>query len=267
MSMVSKYLRLLLAFFRYSLTREMMFKTNFILWIVVDFLWFGAQIVFIQVLFYQTPAVAGWSKYQMIMLFGTNHLIQQLFSCFFMTNCTQIPELIRTGKLDFQLVLPVNTQFLVSTRNFDPGALINSSIGLAFVIYAAINLGIHPTVLQYAMYVVFMISGIFLHYALLMLIVTLSFWIIRAQGLVYGYYNLFQIARIPSQAFKGIVWYLFTFALPMLVVANFPARVMAFPFSASELWMLWTLGLTVLFVWMAGRFWNYALRHYTSASS
>ncbi len=262
-----KYARLLSAFFRYSLTREMMFKTNFILWIIVDFLWFGAQIVFIQVLFYQTPEVAGWDKNQMIMLFGTNHLIQQLFSCLFMTNCIQIPELIRTGKLDFQLVLPVNTQFLVSTRNFDPGALVNSSIGLAFVVYAAINLRIHPSLLQYAMYVVLVVSGIFLHYALLMLIVTLSFWIIRAQGLVYGYYNLFQIARIPSQAFKGVIWYLFTFALPMLVVANFPARVMAFPFSVSDLGMLWALGLTAFFVWMASRFWSFALKHYTSASS
>src|SRR5438105_13172969 len=98
-----------MAFFRCSLTREMMFKTNFIMWIIVDFLWFGAQIMFIQVLFYRTPEVAGWNKFQMIMLFGTNHLIQQLFSCFFMTNCTQIPELIRKGELDFRLVLPFNT--------------------------------------------------------------------------------------------------------------------------------------------------------------
>jgi len=260
-----KYVRLLLAFFRYSLTREMMFKTNFILWIIVDFLWFGAQVVFIEVLFYQTPEVAGWSKYQMIMLFGTNHLIQQLFSCFFMTNCTQIPELIRTGKLDFQLVLPANTQFLVSTRNFDPGALVNSSIGLAFVIYAAVNLHLHPTAVQYAMYVTLVVSGIFMHYALLMLIVTLSFWIIRAQGLVYGYYNLFQIARIPGEAFGGLVKIIFTFILPMLVVANYPAKVLAFGLSNPA--MLWVLGLTGFFVWTASRFWNFALRYYTSASS
>lgn len=260
-----KYLRLLLAFFRYSLTREMMFKTNFLMWILVDFLWFGAQILFVEVLFFQTQEVAGWNKYQMIMLFGTNHLIQQLFSCFFMTNCVQIPELIRTGRLDFQLVLPVNTQFLVSTRSFDPGALVNSCLGLVFVVYAAIKLAIHPTALQIIMYIVLVISGIFLHYALLMLIVTLSFWIIRAQGLVYGYYNLFQIARIPSEAFRGVTKIIFTFVLPMLVVSNYPAKVLAF--GLSNLSMFWVLGLTAVFVWFASLFWRFALTRYTSASS
>ena len=261
-----KYLRLLLAFFRYSLTREMMFKANFILWIIVDLCWFGALIIFVQVLFYQTREIAGWNKYQMIMLYGTSHMIQQLFSCFFMTNCTQIPELIRTGRLDFQLLLPVNTQFLVSVRNFDPGSLVNSSIGLVFVVYSAVKLDLHPTLIQYAMYLLLVVNGIFLHYALMMLIVTISFWIIRAQGLVYGYYNLFQIARIPSDVFKGkIAWYIFMFVLPMLVVANYPAKIMAF--KMSDLTMLWVLGLVGFFVWMASRFWNYALRSYTSASS
>lgn len=265
MNSIVKYLRLLVAFFRYSLMREMMFKTNFLLWILVDILWFGAQIVFIQVLFYQTREVAGWDKYQMIMLIGTSHFIQQLFSCFFMTNCIQIPELIRTGKLDFQLLLPANTQFLVSVRNFDPGSLVNSSIGLMFVVYAGMKLGLHPTLFQYGMYVVLVATGIVFHYSLMMGIVTLSFWIVRAQGIVYGYYNLLQIARLPSEAFHGAVKIIFTFFVPMLVIANFPAKVLAF--SLSNYRMLWAVALAGFFLWLINRFWNFALKYYTSASS
>jgi ABC-2 type transport system permease protein len=118
------------------------------------------------------------------------------------------------------------------------------------------------------MYVVLVIGGIFLHYALLLLIVTLSFWIVRAQGLVYGYYNLFQIARIPAEAFlksSKFVYLLFSYVLPMLIVANYPAKVLGF--NMSNLRMLWVLGLVAVFVWIASRFWRFALRSYTSASS
>jgi ABC-type uncharacterized transport system permease subunit len=51
----------------------------------------------------------------------------------------------------------------------------------------------------------------------------------------------------------------------MLIVANYPARVLAF--NSSNLGMLWVLGLVVVFVWISSRFWKFALRYYTSASS
>ena len=52
---------------------------------------------------------------------------------------------------------------------------------------------------------------------------SISFWTVRAQGIVWGYYNLFQIARMPDEAFRGLFKAVFTFALPMLLVSNVPS--------------------------------------------
>ncbi len=260
-----RYLKLAVALFRYSLSRELMFKANFLLWILVDLAWFIIQLTFIEVIFSHVREVAGWNKYQMILLIGTSQGVQQLFQFIFMVNCIELPENVRLGKLDFTLLQPANSQFLVSIRKFDLGALVNANIGFGFVVYAAWKLQLHPTAGQVILYNLMVLNGTFIHYAIMLSIVTLSFWIVRAQGLVYGYYNLFQITRIPKEAFKGGIKLFFTLVLPMLVVANYPAAVLARGLWGIGVW--WVFGLTATLILLASFWFRYALRFYTSASS
>ena len=79
-----------------------------------------------------------------MMLVGASQFIQQLFQCLFLTNCTQLSELVRTGKLDFMLLLPANTRFLVSLRQVDLGGFLNAASAIAVMIYAAHQLHLGP---------------------------------------------------------------------------------------------------------------------------
>ena len=85
---------------RNSLVREMTFKTNFVLWIFVELLWFGLQITFINVMFLHTESIAGWSKWQVVLLIGTSHFIQQIFHASedgdFRMKCLPYPRGIRS---------------------------------------------------------------------------------------------------------------------------------------------------------------------------
>src|SRR5690349_20148830 len=56
-----RYLDIYWLMVRYSLIREMNFKANFLLWMVVELLWFMGQIVFIEVLFQYVDAIGDWS--------------------------------------------------------------------------------------------------------------------------------------------------------------------------------------------------------------
>jgi len=132
------------ALWKNSVTREMIFKSNFLLWIVVELLWFGLQLSFIGVLYLHTDHIGTWTKWQVVMLIGASHFIQQIFQAFFLINCTNLSELIRTGKLDFLLLLPVNTRFLVSLRQVDLGGFINAGSALAVIAYAAHQLHLTP---------------------------------------------------------------------------------------------------------------------------
>src|SRR5215471_15037337 len=144
------YAKIYAALWKNSVTREMSFKTNFLLWIFVELLWFGLQLSFIGVLYLHTDHIGTWTKWQVVLLIGASHFIQQLFQAFFLINCTNLSELVRTGKLDFLLLLPVNTRFVVSLRQVDLGGFVNASFAVAVMAYAAHQLHFTPSVLQIA---------------------------------------------------------------------------------------------------------------------
>jgi ABC-2 type transport system permease protein len=265
--MFRRYLQIYIALWKNSVTREMIFKSNFLLWIVVELLWFGLQLSLIGVLYLHTEHIGSWSKWQVIMLVGASHFIQQLFQAFFLINCTNLSELVRTGKLDFLLLLPVNTRFVVSLRQVDLGAFVNAGFALVVMAYAARQMQFVPGLTQVLGFFVLCVVGIIIHYSLMLLLASISFWTVRAQGIVWAYYNMFQIARMPDEAFqRGLFKALFTFGIPMLLVSNVPVRVLAGKMtSLSDLVLL--LGMSVACFALSEWGWRASLRHYTSASS
>src|SRR5947208_13152871 len=128
---IKRYLSIYAGLWKNSVTREMIFKSNFLLWIVVELLWFGLQLSLIGVIYLHTDHIGTWTKWQVVMLVGASHFIQQIFQAFFLTNCVQLSELIRTGRLDFMMLLPINTRFLISLRQVDLGGFVNASSALA----------------------------------------------------------------------------------------------------------------------------------------
>ena len=158
-----RYLEIYAIMFRNSLIREMSFKANFLLWIVVEALWFLGQIVFIDVLFQFTDQIGDWTKWQVILLIGTHQLTAQIFQAFFYNNIVAIPELIRTGRMDFMMLLPVDTQFAVSTRHFGLDSIVNAGVSVAVIGLALSRLGLRPDAAQWLLYGAAIGFGITIH--------------------------------------------------------------------------------------------------------
>lgn len=263
---IRHYLALYAALWRNSVIRELGFKVNFLMWIVVEALWFALQLTFIGVLYLHTDHIGTWTKWQVVALIGTSHLIQQLFTALFLTNLTALSEHIRTGKLDFMLLLPVNTRFLISFRQVDLGGFVNAASALCVIGYALHRLGHTPGLAQFAGFAVLVVVGILIHYSLMLMLSATSFWTVRAQGIVWGYYNLFNIARLPDEAFHGPFKAVFTFVLPMLLVSNVPVKLLVDKLG-SPLEILLLVTLAALICVASEIVWRTALKRYTSASS
>ncbi|MDD5199718.1 MAG: ABC-2 family transporter protein [Terrimicrobiaceae bacterium] len=267
MTALRRYAEIYGIMLRNSLIREMSFKANFLLWMLVELLWFLGQIIFIQVIFGFTESVGGWTKWEMVLLIGTHQIIAQIFQAFFYMNVANIPDLVRTGKMDFLLMLPVDAQFAASAKQFGLDNLVNALVGVAFVLTAIWKLGVSVSVAQVALYLACIACGVAVHYGVMLGLSACSFWIVRADGLIHGYYNLFNIGRYPDVIYRGVFKFVFSWVLPIILVANVPARVLArfaeSPGPAILQLFAVTAGLLAVtrFVWQA------ALRRYGSASS
>ena len=126
------YLRVFLTFARNSLVRDMTFRANFLIDCVSSMAWMAMNLGFYLLIFQYTPTIGadtGWGKYQFFLFLATTLFVNSLVQAFFMTNADEFSELIRTGALDFALLKPIDTQFLVSLQRIDWSSLANFVFG------------------------------------------------------------------------------------------------------------------------------------------
>ena len=116
-----------------SLVRDMTFRTNFILQCVSSLGWTAMNVGFYLILFQYTDTIgenSGWDRDKFFLFIATTWFINSLIQAFFMPNAEEFSELIRTGGLDFALLKPIDTQFLISFRRIAWSALSNFVAGL-----------------------------------------------------------------------------------------------------------------------------------------
>jgi ABC-2 type transport system permease protein len=262
-----RYMEIYGIMLRNSLIREMNFKANFLLWMIVELLWFCGQIVFFSIIFGNVDHIGDWTKWEVVLLIGTHQMISQLFQAFFFVNVANIPELVRTGRLDSLLVLPVDSQFAVSTKQFGLDSIVNAALGGAVVCVALSRLGVSPNATSILLYLIALGFGVAVHYSIMLGLAAVSFWIVRAQGLVYGYFNFLNIARYPDVIFPWLFRIVFGWIIPVVIIANIPARLLIKSLGQPLPLMLHLVIASTIVFWLSRVFWRFALRHYSSASS
>jgi len=259
------YLRIWLACARYSVVRTLMFRFDFIMWALVELFWMGVNLLLVAVIYNHTQSVAGWTKYQMMLLVGSSMLVQRFIMGFVWTNLFEMARNIRTGHFDFFLAQPGSPLVMVSTRKLDLDGLANSLVALGVVIYAARQLGLSPSLGEMSLYALMIFCGVLINYSILLITVSLTFWLGAAQGIEGSYFTLMEFSRLPRAAFKGLAGVLFVWILPAVVVSNVPAQTLIHGFEPWQ--ALWLLAITAFWLGVAITVFNRGLRRYASASS
>ena len=222
--MSRRYLTILCRFWKNSLIRELSFRANFVINVSSELGWIVLVLIFLKIIFTNTANVSGWNEYQYLFLAGTHMIITSIFEALFFDNCWRFSELVRSGNLDFILLKPANTQFLVSVERINFSAFANLPVGIGVCIYAAHMQGDGVTLAQLGLFAWLIVAGIIILYALLFMFAMTSVWLIRQTGMEQLWFYTTSVARYPAEIYRkflgGVVWYALVFVLPVLLVVN-----------------------------------------------
>src|SRR5947209_6164345 len=183
MQQIVHYLRLWLALARFSLVRELAFRTNFLVKIIVEILWLGILIAFYETIFSKTSHVADWHRYQYLFFLGFYFALGGLLETLFLENCNNFADLVRTGDLDFYLLKPMDEQFLVSCRTIDWSCAPNVLMGAGVMLAAFILSGKPFDIGNLLLFLIMLACGAALSYGFLLLLTSASVWFMRNQSL------------------------------------------------------------------------------------
>lgn len=221
---------------------------------------------FTVVLIYQfTDSVAGWGRADVLLVLGIYRVVEGLVRCQFAPNLWNVPGMIRRGEMDAVLLRPVSSRFLVSTYTLDLPELANVLIGAGLVLYAGQAAGVAWNALEVGAALLFGACGLTLLYAVWLACVTLAFWLIDTGPLSQVLETLRGAGRYPVAFFPGPARLFFTAVFPVAFATTFPASALRGQID----WRLLLVGVSTaaLSLLATGRFWQFALRHYSSASS
>jgi ABC-2 type transport system permease protein len=280
----ANYLRVFLTFAKNSLVREMTFRANFLIECFVSVTWTMMNLGFYLLVFRFTDSIGantGWGKWEFFAFLATTMIVNGLVQVLFLQNCEELSERIRTGGLDFALLKPIDTQFLISCEKLDWSSLGNFSVGVILLIVSLSRLTTrseYPLVVEpraVVLYVLYVLCGVAIMYSLMISLSATSIWMGQNRSLYDFWFYITNFSRYPMEIYQGRfgtpLRLAFTFFLPILVVVNVPARIIANPVSpaSGSVWPLATFTLFATAGSLLASRWLFvtALGSYRSASS
>jgi ABC-2 type transport system permease protein len=265
------------------LVRDMSFRANFFLECVSSLSWALMNLGLYKIIYGQTRQIGEWSQNEFFVFLATLWIINSIVQAFFMPNAEEFSELIRTGNLDYALLKPIDTQFLISFTRIEWSELTNLLTGLAILGISLRRLAFqaeNPLVIEpwtVVAYFFLVACGVVVMYGVMFTLAATSIWLGRNQNLYTFWFYITNFYRYPMEIYqRGVLgWSLFatfTFVLPILLVVNVPARILARPLRPYWHQFEWSFAALAVLAALASllvcRFvFRLALRSYRSASS
>jgi ABC-2 type transport system permease protein len=260
----------------------MMFRANFLIESLSSVTWTTMNLGFYLLIFGYTEEIGnntGWREWEFFAFLATTMLINSLVQAFFMPNCENISELIRTGGLDFALLKPIDTQFLISLEKVDWSSLANFIAGCILLTVSLFHLTTQPehplqlSSLMILLYVFYVLCGVAILYSLMIALSSTSIWLGQNSSLYDFWFYITNFSRYPMEIYTGTygtpLRLACTFIVPILIVVNVPAQIIARPIAPDGSKPLAVFALFATAVsFIAARFiFVSALKSYRSASS
>ena len=266
------YRRVLLTFIKNALVREMTFRGNFLITVITRSFWFAAQLTLFGIIYGQVQKINGWTYHQYLAFMATGMMINSIVESFFMPNCANFSELIRTGNLDFALLKPIDTQFLISFEKMDLAMLTQFMMSIGLLYFSLSSIGQPVTAPQVVTYIAYIGVGIAFFYSLMITLASTSIWFGRNQGLYDFWFYITAFARYPRNIYSGsfagnLLQFSFTFVIPILLVVTVPARIIVDALNGD--WRLPVVGgiASVAGLAISRCVFLWSLKSYRSASS
>lgn len=261
---MTRYIKILfslisISFKKYLENRANAFGT--LLGAVIQFL---ITIIFIAVIFNYTKQVNGWSQNEMLFLAGIYRITLGLFYMLAQRGITFLWEYIRLGNLDYLLTKPINSQFFITFRATRPFEFVNIAIGTVLLLYILPKLGLTNNYFTYLVLLFNLSCGLVILYSIYYMLATLSIWITNFYSLGSMYSIFTNPLTYPTNIYGKSFTFIITYILPLGLVVSVPVEI--FLRHAYALTFFEILFAVFLF-YSSTRFWNFALKHYTSASS
>jgi ABC-2 type transport system permease protein len=163
------------------------------------------------------------------------------------------------------LLKPANGQMLATITSCNMLRISDVLIGFGLIGIGLYRMGHVPTLLQCTTFAVMIPAGIVIVYSIWLMLTTLAFWFVRVENFGEIFYAFYETGRFPVSVYKRWLRLVLTYVVPIAFLTTFPASTLLG--KLSPWFVIGSLLIALILFYASSRFWNYAVRFYSSASS
>jgi ABC-2 type transport system permease protein len=244
--------------FRIMLSKKILFFM-FLLGKLTRFAFF---LVFLTFLLKGTETVAGYNLNQTLFFFLTFNLIDIVAQFLFRDVYRFRPKLV-SGELDLIMAKPTNVLFRVLLG----GADVIDLVTIPPLIFAIVFVGrmLNPNLGQVVLYLLLTANGLLISTAFHIAVLSMGILTLEIDHTIMIYRDILNLGRLPVEIYKEPIRSILTFLIPVGLMISLPAKSLMGFTKPSVILISFLIG--ILGIYLSLKFWNKAIRNYTSASS
>lgn len=262
---MKRYFKILVIYYKAWVMRDMEFRISLISMLAANFAWTNFSLISILLINKNITHFGSWGTNELLILTGCWMLVNFLMYAFVYSNIRRLTRDIFNGNLDFFLLKPIDSQFLVTTQRFNIGSMVSLVEGILVLVFAFTHGGYPFNLLNFTGFILLIFSGALLYYSFWMITACINIFTPLADNLLYIIPEINYISKYPSEAFPQAVSLIFTTVVPVLVITVLPAKMLMG--KLDNLSFVFGIIISFLFFFGTRKLWFWSLRHYSSASS
>ncbi len=241
------------------------YRADTIVNILLNIMWLGWELLSLSIIFSNTTTLGGWGLAELIALLGVFRLVNTLMIALIWPNTEKFNQSIRDGSMDYTILQPVNSMFLVTFSRITVWRIWDLVLAITLIVVGINMTGDSTTALQILTFILLAISGMLIIYSLWIVLISLTFWFTKFDNNVTILQALLDSGRYPATVYPAWLRIIVTFVIPIAVATTIPLQALRGDLNLNQVVIFLFIG--ALSFWVASRVWKTGLKQYSGASS
>jgi ABC-2 type transport system permease protein len=228
-------------------------------------MWLGWELLSLSIIFSNTTTLGGWGFGELIALLGVFRLVNTMMIALIWPNTEKFNQSIRDGSMDYTLLQPINSLFLVTFSRITIWRIWDLVLAIVLIMVGINMSGDITTLLSILTFILLTVSGAVVIYSLWIVLIALTFWFTKFDNNVTILQALLDAGRYPVSVYPVWLRVIVTFVIPIAVATTVPLQALRGDLNFQRVLLFIAIGIVSFLV--ASRVWKAGLKRYSGASS
>ena len=258
-------LKLLSAFLKVNIQMALAYRADTVVNILLNLMWLGWELLSLNIIFSNTTTLGGWGLGELIALLGVFRLVNTLMIALIWPNTEKFNQSIRDGSMDYTILQPVNSMFLVTFSRITVWRIWDLVLAVILIVVGINMAGDITTPLNILTFILLAITGTLIIYSLWIVLIAMTFWFTKFDNNVTILQALLDAGRYPSTVYPVWLRVIVTFVIPIAVATTIPLQALRGELEPGRILLF--IGVSIISFWIATKVWKLGLKRYSGASS